>query len=138
MPLSLQIALTYNEALLSGRLANSKGGIVQSIFLGSLRKRMEEILKGSDRLKDYFHNYLELGRWPHNGSLGERSSIPFSWYLKWFGVPAPSVIKAAVSKLKPKISSSCSVPLLCLLLPSTHVSAIDEIDKYLVSSDIDR
>jgi anaphase-promoting complex subunit 1 len=54
----LQLALTYNEALLSGRLTTPRGSIIQSVFLGSLKKRVEELLHCSEGLKIDFCNYL--------------------------------------------------------------------------------
>ena len=129
----LQLALTYNEALLSGRLITSRGGIVQSKFIGSVRKRVDKLLNSSPALKDDFRNYLNSGRWPIGGSQGEKSSILLSWYLQWFGVPTPSVIKIAVEKIKPKLISSSLVPFLRMLFPSTHIIAIGEIDESLSS-----
>jgi anaphase-promoting complex subunit 1 len=129
----LQLALTYNEALLSGRLITSRGGIVQSKFIGSVRKRVDELLNSSPALKDDFRNYLNSGRWPIGGSQGEKGSILLSWYLQWFGVPTPSVIKIAVEKIKPKLISSSLVPFLRMLFPSTHIIAIGEIDESLSS-----
>ncbi|XP_021295540.1 anaphase-promoting complex subunit 1 [Herrania umbratica] len=131
---SLKLALSYNEAVLSGRLTTSRGGIVQSIFLGSLRKRVEELLNCSEVLKDDLRNYLNLGSWPSDPSFGVKSSALLSWYLQWFGVPAPPIIKTAVDKIKPKNISSSAAPLLRLLLPGTHVNAIEEIDRILFSS----
>ncbi|GAV64914.1 Apc1 domain-containing protein [Cephalotus follicularis] len=129
---SLKLALTYNEALLSGRLTASRGGIVQPIFIESLRKRVEELLNCSEGLKDDFCNYLNSEKWPNDES-GVRNSLLLSWYLKWFSVPAPSIIKNVVEKIKPKLMSSSSVPLLRLLLPGTHINAIGEIDNYCFS-----
>ncbi|XP_059457851.1 anaphase-promoting complex subunit 1 [Corylus avellana] len=126
---SLKLALTYAEALLSGRLITSRGGIVQSKFIGSVRKRVDELLNCSPALKDDFCNYLNSGRWPIGGSQGEKGSILLSWYLQWFGVPTPSMIKIAVEKIKPKLISSSLVPFLRMLFPSTHIIAIGEIDE---------
>ncbi|KDP44743.1 hypothetical protein JCGZ_01243 [Jatropha curcas] len=133
---SLKLALTYNEALLKGSLTTSRGGVVQSIFLGSLRKQVEELLKLSEQSKNYLYNYLNSARWPDDETQGEKDSVIHSWYLQWFGVPAPSVIQMAMEKLKPKILSSSSVPFLRLLFPTTHINAIDEIDKLLFSSQV--
>ncbi|KAG6735069.1 hypothetical protein I3842_01G302100 [Carya illinoinensis] len=130
---SLKLALTYTEALLSGRLTTSKGGIVQSKFIGSLRKRVDDLLNFSPELKEDLCNYLNSGRWPIGGSLGENGSILLSWYLQWFGVPAPSVINTAVKKIKPKLMSPSMIPLLRLLFPTTHINAIGEMDKFLSS-----
>ncbi|XP_057979662.1 anaphase-promoting complex subunit 1 isoform X2 [Malania oleifera] len=133
----LKLALAYNEALLCGRLTTPRGGIIQSAFIGSLAKRVVELLNYSQGIKDDFCNYMNSGRWPDKGSQGERASILLAWYLQWFAVPSPSVIKTAVERIKPKLTtSSSSVPLLCLLLPRTHISAISEMDKFWFPSQI--
>ncbi|XP_010423455.1 PREDICTED: anaphase-promoting complex subunit 1 isoform X1 [Camelina sativa] len=128
---SLKVALAYNEAVSSGRLSSS-GGFVQSIFLAALRKRCEEILNWSTELKISLRNYLTTEAWPddeYNSKL-QKDRIILSWYLKWFSVPSPTIIKAAVEKIKSKSKNSTSaIPLLRLLLPSTHISAINEIDR---------
>ncbi|WZY80069.1 hypothetical protein YC2023_026453 [Brassica napus] len=132
---SLKVALAYNEAVASGRLASS-GGFVQSIFLASLGKRCEEILNCSTELKINLRNYLTSEAWSddHNSKL-QKDTILLSWYLKWFSVPSPSIIRAAVEKIKSKFKISTSaVPLLRLLLPSTHISAINEIDRVFFPS----
>lgn len=132
----MQLAVAYNEALLNGRLSTSRGGIVQSNFIGSLRKRVEDLLNSSEGIKDCLCNYLKSGRWPNGESQGEKGPILLSLYLQWFGVPSPSVIKAAFDKIKPKLTSSSSfTPLLRLLFPSTDINAIGEIGKLLSSSD---
>ncbi|KAJ9175912.1 hypothetical protein P3X46_014412 [Hevea brasiliensis] len=133
---NLKLALTYNEALLSGRLTTSRGGVVQSIFLGSLRKQVEELLTSSEALKNDLCNYLNSAQWPSDEKQGERNSVLLSWYLQWCGVPGPSVIWIAMEKIKPKVFSSSSVPLLRLLFPTTHINAIGEIDKSLFSSQV--
>ena len=120
--------------MLSGRLTTSRGGIVQSIFLGSLRKRVEELLNCSEALKNDLSNYLNMGTWPNNGSFGEKNSTLLSWYLQWFGVRAPHTIKTAVDKVNLKNISSSAVPLLCLLLPGIHINAIEEINRFLLFS----
>uniref|UniRef100_A0A2P2JSX6 Anaphase-promoting complex subunit 1 n=4 Tax=Rhizophora mucronata TaxID=61149 RepID=A0A2P2JSX6_RHIMU len=127
---SLKLALTYNEALLSGRLTNTRGGIVQSIFLGSLKKQIEEMLRCSEGLKNDLYTYLDSGRWPSDEKQEGINSVLLSWYLQWFGVPASSVIKKSMERIKSKLLSSSSVPLLHLLLPSTHSDAIREIDEF--------
>ncbi|OWM69945.1 hypothetical protein CDL15_Pgr025794 [Punica granatum] len=127
---SLKLALTYSEALLSGSLATPKGSIVQSVFVGSLRKRLEDLFLCSTSLRDDLAAYLKSGRWPST----ERRAVILSLYLQWFGVPTPSVIGKVAERIKPvrKISRS-SVALLRLLLPTTHVTAIKEIDELLCS-----
>lgn len=133
---SLKLALTYNEALLSGRLTTTRGSIIQSVFLGSLKKRVEELLHCSEGLKIDFCNYLNFGRWPNDQTGGEKNSVLLSWYLQWFAVPSSSIIKTAMERVKPKLVSASSVPLLRLLLPRTHINAIGEIDKLLVSPQV--
>ncbi|GAB4827614.1 hypothetical protein Ancab_034497 [Ancistrocladus abbreviatus] len=123
---SLKLALAYNEAVLRGRLVTCRGGIVQSVFLGSLRKRVEEIFGHSRTLKNDFSSYMYSGRWPDGG---EHGSIVLSWYLQWFDVPSPSVVRIAIERIKTKLRTSSLVPLLHLLLPKTHTTAITEIDK---------
>lgn len=74
--------------------------------------------------------------WPDNyNSKLQKDIILLSWYVKWFSVPSPSIIKAAVEKIKSKCKISTSaIPLLRLLLPSTHISAISEIDRVFFPS----
>ncbi|XP_004308940.1 PREDICTED: anaphase-promoting complex subunit 1-like [Fragaria vesca subsp. vesca] len=135
---NLKLALAYNEALLSGRLTSSRGGIVQSNFIACLRKQVEALLDCSQDLKDDFCNYMYSGKWPNvEESQGNKRSILLSWYLQWFCVPSPSAVKTAVDKVMPKLKSSSSlVPFLRLLFPKAHVNAITEIDKYLETSTI--
>ncbi|XP_022745935.1 anaphase-promoting complex subunit 1-like isoform X2 [Durio zibethinus] len=128
---NLKLALSYNEAVLRGRLTTARGSIVQSIFLGSLRKRVEELLNCSEALKTDLCNYLNFGSWPNDGV---KNSALLSWYLQWFSVPATPTIKATMDKIKLKNISLSAVPLLCLLLPGTHINAIEEINQFLLSS----
>jgi len=113
---------------MNGKLSAPKGGIVQSTFVGSLRKQVEELLNCSQELKDDFHNYLKLGKWP-DGESQDKRSILLSWFLQWFDVPASSVIRTAIDRVKPKLMSSSSVPLLRLFFPRTHIHVISEIDR---------
>ncbi|KAI0497371.1 hypothetical protein KFK09_020594 [Dendrobium nobile] len=133
---SLKLALAYNEASNSGRLSSPRGGIIQSTFLESIKKHVEEILKSSLGLKDCLINYINLDNWTHNLSgFPQREAILFCWYLQWYSVPPPHVVKEAVQKIKAKVPTSSSmVPLLRLLLPDTHIRAISEIDELLLSS----
>ena len=128
----LQLALAYNDSLLSGKLTASRGGIIQSVFIGSLRRRVEDLLNYSPGLKDDFYSYLSSGKWPNEKSQGGKESILLSCYLQWFSVPAPFIVKTALEKIRPKRSSS--IPLLRLLLPRTHINAIGEIDKFFLCS----
>ncbi|KAF3433404.1 hypothetical protein FNV43_RR24506 [Rhamnella rubrinervis] len=132
---NLKLAVAYNEALLNGRLTTSRGGIVQSNFIGSLRKRVEDLLNSSEGFKDCLCNYLKSGRWPNGESEGEKGPILLSLCLQWFGVPSPSVSKAAFDKIKPKLTSSSCIPLLHLLFPRTDITAVGEIFKSLFSND---
>ncbi|KAL2665396.1 hypothetical protein AAZX31_02G241900 [Glycine max] len=125
-----KLALTYIEALMTGKLSAPKGGIVQSTFVGSLRKQVEELLNCSQELKDDFHNYLKLGKWP-DGESQDKRSILLSWFLQWFDVPSSSAIRTAADRVKHKLMSSSSVPLLRLFFPRTHIHVISEIDRCL-------
>ncbi|XP_058181037.1 anaphase-promoting complex subunit 1 isoform X3 [Rhododendron vialii] len=129
---SLKLALAYNEALLEGRFPNSRGGIIQSTFLGSLRKRVEELLNHCSELENDLQNYLKSGRWPNEHSQHRNPSTLLALYLKWYSVPPPSAVKTAIEKIK-RVHKSSSVPLLRLLFPRTHINAIREIDKLCFS-----
>ncbi|XP_026414673.1 anaphase-promoting complex subunit 1-like [Papaver somniferum] len=122
---SLKVALAYNEALISGKLTSSKGGIVQSTFIASLRKRVEEIINYS-RAKDDLYHYLNGANWSQ--VQGDKNAV-LAWYLQWFSVPPPFEVKSAIGKLRPIVEKSSSVPLMRLLLPRTHITAISEIDQ---------
>ncbi|KAK4480701.1 hypothetical protein RD792_013783 [Penstemon davidsonii] len=123
----LQIALAYNEALSNGRLTTSKGEIVQSAFLGSLKKRVEEVLNYSPELRTNICAYITTGKWP-----SDRTTL--SWYLQWYSVPSPLDIKTAANKIKKQGKISSSIPLLRLVFPGTHIAAIDLINGCLLSS----
>lgn len=128
---SLKLALAYNEALLGEKFTNPRGSIIQSAFLGALSKRVDKLLKSSSVLENHFQNYLKSGTWPNEDSQNGDLSILLSWYLQWYSVPSPDMIKLIVEKLKPVNKSS--LPLLRLLLPKTHVKAVMEIEKLLCS-----
>lgn len=138
--LFVQLALAYNEALLEGRFPNSRGGIVQSTFLGSLRKRMEELLNHYSELQYDLQNYLKSGRWPNENSQHRNPSTLLALYLQWYGVPPRSAVKTAIEKIKTAVEKikpmhkSSAVPLLRLLFPRTDVNAIRELDKLCFSS----
>ncbi|XP_019433711.1 PREDICTED: anaphase-promoting complex subunit 1 [Lupinus angustifolius] len=125
-----KLALIYIEALMTGKLCASKGGIVQSTFVGSLRKQVEELLNCSQPLKDDFHQYLKMGKWP-DGESSDKRSILLSWFLQWFDVPASSIVKTTIDRVKPMLTSSSSIPLLRLSFPRTHINAISQIDRCL-------
>lgn len=117
---------------MTGKLSAPKGGIVQSTFVGSLRKQVEELLNSSQELKEDFHKYLKMGTWP-DGESQDKRSILLSWFLQWFDVPASTVIATAIGRFKPKLMSSSSVPLLRLSFPRTHINVISEIDRCFLS-----
>ncbi|KAI3988958.1 hypothetical protein MKX01_016529 [Papaver californicum] len=122
---SLKVALAYNEALISGKLTSSKGSIVQSTFIASLRKRVEEIIDYS-RAKEDLCRYLNGAKWSQ--VQGDKSAV-LAWYLQWFSVPPPFEVKSVIGKIRPMVGKSLSVPLMRLLLPRTHITAISEIDQ---------
>ncbi|GJU79654.1 microtubule-associated protein 70-5, partial [Tanacetum coccineum] len=62
-----ELALAYNDALLKGRLTNSRGSIVQSKILGFLNKRVEELLAYSSSVKTSIHCYFRSGKWSGDG-----------------------------------------------------------------------
>ncbi|XP_073113376.1 anaphase-promoting complex subunit 1 isoform X2 [Elaeis guineensis] len=130
---SLKLALAYNEALISGKLSCNGRGIIQSTFMESIRKCIEEILANSKKLRDNFLIYLDLGKWPSSQSDGDQmDAMHLSWYLLWYDIPPPHVVKSAIQKIKLKAPMSLSmVPLLRLLLPTTHAKGITEIDKFI-------
>lgn len=131
-----QIALAYNEALSNGRLSTSRGEIMQSTFLGSLKKRVEDILDCCTDLNADICNYTLSGKWPTDHSRVTKSSLTLSWYLQWYNVPSPLDIKRASKKMESaKIRSS--VPLLRLVFPKTHVAAIDVINRFMSSSQVE-
>ncbi|KAM7271463.1 hypothetical protein ACFE04_030677 [Oxalis oulophora] len=130
---SLKLALAYNDALLNGRLTTSGSGIIQSTFLGSLKKRVEEILNSADGLKHNLHNYLKTGKWPFGEGEWERNSVLLSCYAQWYGLPAASIVQAAMEKIKTRSNSLSAIPLLRLLLPGTHIDAIREINNLYTS-----
>lgn len=124
----MQLALAYNDALLEGRLSSSRGSIVQSTFLGSLKKRVEELLEYSPSLTSHIHDYLRSGKWPENDD-----NLPtfLSWYLQWYSVPQPAILEAGIDKLK-SIQAPSLMPLLRLLFPVTNIKAIKEIDGFML------
>lgn len=119
--------------MLNGVLASSGGGgIVQSVFMGSIRRRVEDIFLLCGSLQSDLCAYLSTGRWPPSQS--KKRVLALTWYLQWLGMPAPSVIRRAVDRI-----NSCGltqgpsyVPLLRLLLPTIDVSALREVDRYLL------
>lgn len=128
----MQLAIAYNEAAIGGKLTDAKV-IVQSTFIASLRKRVEEMLNYS-QVRDDFLDYLGNGKWPHERSDKDKDrSMILSWYLQWFDVPPPHVVKLAMEKIKTKVMVSSAVPLLRLLLPTTHISVLELIDELCFS-----
>ncbi|KAL6503768.1 hypothetical protein OROGR_025691 [Orobanche gracilis] len=130
---SLKIAVAYNDAISSGRLTTSRGEIVQQAFLGSLKKRVEDLLKCCPHLSSIVCNYTKSGEWLTDNSSIRKNQIILSWYLQWYAVPSPSDIQKAVKKMKCTNIRS-SIPLLRLVFPTTHIDAIDAINKLCLSS----
>lgn len=134
----MQLASAYNDALRKGRLTSSRGSIVQSTFLASLNKRIQELLEHPPSLRTKLHDYFRSGKLSGDGENSQDDdnlSTLVSWYLQWYNVPPPSVVKAGINKLKSiQIQTSSLTPLLRLLFPGTHINAISEIDKFLHSS----
>ncbi|CAM8913570.1 unnamed protein product [Rhodiola kirilowii] len=122
---SLKLAFAYNEALLDGRLTSDRGAIIQPTFIGSMRKRVEELLSDSGSISEDLTSYLKLGRWPDD----ESRSVLLSWYLQWFSLPNPLVLNDVLDIVKSKCLKSSSVPLLRLMLPRTHINGLAAIDK---------
>ncbi|XP_075104821.1 anaphase-promoting complex subunit 1-like isoform X3 [Nicotiana tabacum] len=123
---SLKIALAYSNGLLSKRSTSSKEGIVQSTFLGSVQKRVDEILNSSLEFPKDFSTYMKSGKWPTEDSERRVSSTLLSWYVRWYNVASPFEVKRALDKIK-AINTSSSVPLLHLVFPTTDVTALSEI-----------
>ncbi|CAI9091739.1 OLC1v1026843C1 [Oldenlandia corymbosa var. corymbosa] len=130
---SLKVAVAYSEALLAGRFTLPSEGILQSTFLVMMRKRVEEILTFSADLNHDTHEYLLLGTWPKRDSRGLKRSMYLSWYLQWYSVPSATEVKRALEKLK-HLNAPSSMPLLHMLFPRTHVTAISDINRYYVAS----
>ncbi|KAG8067808.1 hypothetical protein GUJ93_ZPchr0005g14946 [Zizania palustris] len=121
---SLKVASAYNEALIDGRITT--GGIIQPTFLESLIKRVEYIFAELPTLHDNFFNYLKKGRWPD----AQNEAVLLSCYLQWYSIPPPHVVSSAIEKVKPRTQTSVSMlPLLRLLLPTTHLVGLMEIEK---------
>ncbi|KAG9443865.1 hypothetical protein H6P81_015205 [Aristolochia fimbriata] len=127
---SLKIAIAYNEALVGGKLGDMGEGIMQSMFIGALKERIEAILSCSLGGSECFRNYLKDLRWSQELSSDRRGALLLSWWVKWFGIPSPHVLKSAVEKVRPKLLlGSSALPLLRMLLPTTHVSALGLITE---------
>lgn len=127
----LQIAIAYNDAIVRGRLTSPRGAIMQPTFIESLGRRVEEMLNFSHELKVNLVGYLG-GKWLHE--QGDKTgAIILSWYLQWFGIPPPHLVKSALVRVKPETMKSSAVPLLSMLLPRTRASALSEIHKLLSS-----
>ena len=122
---NVQVALAYNEAVVDGRI--TEGGIIQSMFLESLMKRVGDIFAELPNLKDNLHHYLTTGRWPDV----QNDVVILSWYLQWYSIPPPHVVASAVEKIRPRVPAGVSMlPLLRLLLPTTHLVGLMEIEKF--------
>ncbi|XP_020086066.1 anaphase-promoting complex subunit 1 isoform X1 [Ananas comosus] len=131
---SLKLALAYNDALLTGKLSCANGGIIQSTFIESLRKRIEGIMSCSKDLKGNFFNYLFTEKLSTIHSDKEKMDAALlSWYLLWYNIPPPHIVKSAMEKIKRKAPMRVSaVPLLQLLLPTTHFKGIAEITDIIM------
>ncbi|KAI6705445.1 hypothetical protein NL676_008407 [Syzygium grande] len=132
---SLKLALAYTQAALGGKLTNARGSVVQSIFIGALRKRLEDLFQCSRHLSDDLHSYLKLGRWPADGSDGKRRSIILSWYLQWFGMPSPSVVEKAVKKVNAKSGFTCLSCSRAVVFPLTIPLNYQESNLHVVSTE---
>ncbi|XP_044973473.1 anaphase-promoting complex subunit 1 isoform X1 [Hordeum vulgare subsp. vulgare] len=123
-PSSLKVALAYSGALVDGRI--SSGGIIQATFLESLIKRVDNIFVELPNLKANFARYLGTGKWPD----AQNDAVLLSWYLQWYSIPLPHVVASALEKIKPRAPTGVSMlPLLRLLLPTTHLVGLMEIEK---------
>ncbi|XP_074308133.1 anaphase-promoting complex subunit 1 isoform X2 [Silene latifolia] len=130
---NLKLVVAYNEALLRGRLTSSREGIIQPNFLGSLRKRIEDLFRYSHELEPDVHKYLISGNWPNDKMQDIKRSNLLSWYLQWYCVPSPSALQATMDKIKHKTETLLPVPLLRLAFPHAHIRVISEINKLLSS-----
>ncbi|XP_020168508.1 anaphase-promoting complex subunit 1 [Aegilops tauschii subsp. strangulata] len=123
-PSSLKVALAYSGALVDGRI--SSGGIIQATFLESLVKRVDNIFAELPNLKANFVRYLGTGKWPD----AQSDAVLLSWYLQWYSIPPPLVVASTVEKIKRRAPTGVSMlPLLRLLLPTTHLVGLMEIEK---------
>ncbi|EYU26801.1 hypothetical protein ABFS82_06G140000 [Erythranthe guttata] len=131
---SLKIAVAYNEAVSNGRLTNLRGGIVQVAFLGSLKKRIEDILNSCPDMNSQLCAYITSGEWPtnNNNNNANKSKTFLSWYLQWYSVASPLDIKTVANKIR-RDNICPSVALLRLVFPSTHISAIGALNRYYSS-----
>jgi anaphase-promoting complex subunit 1 len=107
----MQVALAYNGASsVDGGI--SSGGIVQSTFLDSLTKRVDNIFAELPNLKASLVSYLGTGKWP----VAQSDAV-----LLWYSIPPPHVVVSAVEKIKPRAPGGASMlSLLRLLLPSAN------------------
>uniref|UniRef100_A0A7N0U9Q1 Anaphase-promoting complex subunit 1 n=1 Tax=Kalanchoe fedtschenkoi TaxID=63787 RepID=A0A7N0U9Q1_KALFE len=122
---SLKLALAYNDAVIGGRLSSARGSIIQPTFIGSMRKRVQELLADTGVVSNDLPRYLKQGKWPDD----ESRSVLLSWYLQWFSLPNALVLREVLGKIESKCQRSSSVPLLRLMLPQTHINGIAAIDK---------
>ncbi|WVZ98102.1 hypothetical protein U9M48_043581 [Paspalum notatum var. saurae] len=125
---NLKVAFAYNEALVDGRITS--GGIIQSTFLESLMKRVRDIFVELPNLKDNLHRYLTTGTWPD----AQNDAVILSCYLQWYSIPPPHVVASAVEKIRPRVPAGVSmIPLLRVLLPTTHLVGLMEIEKLQIA-----
>lgn len=127
----LQIAVAYNEAVISGRLSSPRGALIQSSFMASINRRIEDILNCCQG-GELFYTYLKQGKWPNRQSKeNERDLMLLSWYLQWFGLPPAIHVNSAIEKIKSKVMLPSILPLLHLLLPTVHISALTNIAQFI-------
>jgi anaphase-promoting complex subunit 1 len=89
-------------------------------------KRVGDIFAELPNLKNNLHRYLSTGTWPDT----QNDVVVLSWYLQWYNIPPPHVVASAVEKVRPRVRASVSMlPLLRLLLPTTHLVGLMEIEK---------
>lgn len=143
---NLQVAVAYSGALVSGKLQNASGELIQSSFLAALAKRVEDILNychwlrmdGDNRYIDLV-DYLLNGKWP---SLVESNQNRFqpgmilAIYLRWYDMPPPPVVNLAMKRLTESLPRSLAsskdhprMPFLASMLPGTNVRALAHIDE---------
>lgn len=134
LTLFAQLVLAYSQAVLNRRLTSAHGGMIQSTFIGSLKKQLDDLLDCCHYLKYDLSIYMKLGRWPFHEPGGEKRSVILSWYLQWFGVPSHAALKKVAEKLSSRFRASPPEPLLQLFLPHTRVEGIKEIRNLLYAT----
>eukprot|EP01018_Ginkgo_biloba_P012111 Gb_37425 [translate_table: standard] len=147
---SVKVAVAYYGALVDGKLQSARGELIQSTFLASIAKRVEDILCHWQHLPMKQHSpysdlvdYLTNGKWPLEPPTEpvQRNLLPsifLAYYLRWYDVPPAPVVNSAMQKVMecfPRSFVSAGhnpnprIPLLGLMLPGTHVHALSQIDE---------